>query len=67
MSKFRKVTLASNELTAVIPLDNIAVAFRVEVEDENKKRNIFTRVFLKQAGMPDGDYVDVLEKPEDII
>jgi hypothetical protein len=65
--KFRKVTLSSNGLDAVVPIDNIAIAVRVEGEDENHKRIIFTRVFLKQAVMPDGNYVDVREKPEDII
>jgi hypothetical protein len=66
MRKVKKLTLASNGLDAVVPTDNIAFAVRVEGESENKK-DIFTRVFLKQVEMTgEAKFVDVREKPEDI-
>jgi hypothetical protein len=67
MRKFRKLTLDSNGLEVIVPTDNIALVVRIEAEDENHQKNQFTRVFLKQADMPEGRFVDVREEPDKII
>jgi hypothetical protein len=65
--KYRKLTLDSNGSEVIVPFDNVALIIRIEAEDENKKKFQFTRVWLKEADMPEGKYVDVRELPDDII
>ena len=65
--RFIKATLASNGMEAIIAADNIAFAIRMELEDEEQKKQEFTRVFLKQVVMDDeSKWVDVRERPGDL-
>lgn len=68
MSKqFVPVTLASNDMEAIIATDNIAFAIRMTAENEKHEKEEFTRVFLKQVEMKDeSKWVDVRERPGEI-
>lgn len=65
--RFIKATLASNGLEAIIAADNIAFAIRMEIEDEEQKKQEFTRVFMKQVTMDDeSKWVDIRERPGEL-
>lgn len=68
MSKqFIHVTLASNNMEAVIASDNIAFAIRMVAENEKHEKDEFTRVFLKQVIMDDeSKWIDIIEKPGEL-
>lgn len=64
MKKFIRLTLSSNGHDAIIPMDNIAFAFRMEIIDEENKHHEFTRVFLKQVVTnEENSWIDVDEEP----
>ena len=68
MSKrFIPVTLASNDMEAIIASDNIAFAIRMTIENEKHEKDEFTRVFLKHIEMNDeSKWVDVKENPREL-
>ena len=65
---FLLLTLASNGKPTIIPKDNIAFAIEIDGENEQKQKETFTRVFLKQVTMDDlSKWVDVVESAEEIL
>ena len=60
------LTLASNNKGTMIPKDNIDFVIEIEGEDENKKKEVFTRIYLKHSPLEDA-WVDVKESAEYIM
>lgn len=60
--RFATFTLATNGMTVVIALDNIAFAMRIKEETSE-----YTRVFLKELLIDDeAKWVDIKETPDQL-
>ena len=65
---FVLLTLASNDKSVIIPVDNIAFAMASEeVKEDETQGTKYARVFLKEIIIDDeSKWVDVKEAPEQI-
>lgn len=66
--RFISLTLANGHTSVIIGPEHIAVAMRLSGENENGKKEEFTRIIPKDITIsPESNWLDVVETPEEII